>query len=278
MYRLPLFFSLSLADTSPIFGELDFQPLGIFHFFDMAAFPVVSLTPEPRVHTFFDQSTGCRSFIVADPNSRRAIIIDPILDASDSQISTTLADEILGIARQHSYTIDRVLETCASCHHKSAAWYLRSQIQQMTGVAPRVNSGKSFAGVQRMFERKYGIIDAGWARTFDSDFYEGQRFDLGGLPIQVWRLPGHSPDHLGFLIGRNIFVGDPSITENPDASKSDFNDESAHLMWTSIQRLLSLPKDFRIYTSQGTTNSVHFGRASASVEELRANCRLLVTQ
>lgn len=132
--------------------------------------------------------------------------------------------------------------------------------------------------MQRLFERKYGITDAGWARTLDSDFYEGQRFDLGGLPIQVWRPPGHSPDHLGFVIGRNVFVGNPAITENQDASQSDFDDETTHLMWTSIQRLLSLPKDFRIYTSHGAPDSAHSAKASVSVEELRSNSRPLVVK
>lgn len=129
-----------------------------------------------------------------------------------------------------------------------------------------------------MFERKYGINDAGWARTLDSDFCDGQRFDLGGLHVQVWRHPGHSPDHLGFVIGRNVFVGDPAITENQDGSQSDFDDEATHLMWTSIQRLLNLPKDFRVYTSQGAPDSAHFGKASASVEEPRSHSRPLVVK
>jgi glyoxylase-like metal-dependent hydrolase (beta-lactamase superfamily II) len=239
--------------------------------------PVVVSVPEPNVHTFYEFGSGTRQFLVADPTSKHAIIVDAVMDGSTgSKISSSAADDILMIARQNGYTIDRVLETQAPGNQKSASWYLRTQLQQQTGVAPRVSSGKSFAGVQRMFARKYGIQDVGWSKSFDGEFQDGQVFEMGSLAVQVLRLPGKGPDHIGFLMGSNVFIGDPALTEIQDASKTDFESETAHQLWTSIQRLLSLPKDYRIYCSQVGERSLNSGKASATVDELRQRCGLLV--
>lgn len=236
------------------------------------------MDPSPTVHPIYESSTRSWMFIVADPQSKQAVVIDPVLDAAkNNHISTSAADELLLTARLNNYTVDRVLETHGSEKGRSAAWYLRTQIQERTGTAPRVVMGKSFAGVQRLFARKYGIQDISGVRNLERPFQDGQVIDVGGLRAHVLQLPTQTQeDHLGYLIGSNVFIGEPALTVDYNISKKDFNDESAHRLWLSIQRLLGLPKEFRIYSSNGSLHGFGDGKPFATVEELRSKCKLLM--
>ncbi|KAK3674700.1 hypothetical protein LTR78_005422 [Recurvomyces mirabilis] len=232
----------------------------------------------PSIHPVYENSTRSWMYIVADTQSKNAVVIDPVLDAAkNNHISTNAVDDLLKTVRLNDYTIDRVLETHGSGPGRSAAWYLRTQIQERTGTAPRVVMGKSFAGVQRLFQRKYGIQDIGGRRNLEPGFQDGQIIDIGGLRAHILQLPTQTQgDHLGYLIGSNIFIGEPALTVDYNISRSDFNDESAHQLWLSIQRLLGLPKEFRIYSSNGGVHGFGDGKPFATVEELRSKCKLLM--
>ncbi|KAF2722767.1 hypothetical protein K431DRAFT_221175, partial [Polychaeton citri CBS 116435] len=133
---------------------------------------------QARVHPLFEPSTNTWQFIVADPTSKEAVVIDPVLDQGPltsqyagisgdvemkSKISTTAADHIVNVVVEMGYTIVRILETrVGSQTATSAAWYLRMQLLERRGRAPEIDVGKSLAGVQRMFERKYGAREGGY--------------------------------------------------------------------------------------------------------------------
>jgi len=126
-----------------------------------------------------------------------------------------------------------------------------------------------------MFARKYGMRDITLDGNIDADLQDGQVLELGSLSIHVMQLPGHTPDHTGYIVGRNVFMGDPDLTARHDCVQSDFGGESAHQLWMSIQRLLGLPRDYCIYTSQ-SSRSLEHGKAFLTVEELRATYKSLV--
>ncbi|CAK4029213.1 Hypothetical predicted protein [Lecanosticta acicola] len=164
-----------------------------------------SSSSEPHVHTIFEASTGTWQWIVADPSTKTAIIIDPVLDAAPpphTGIRTTAADGLLRVVREHAYRVTRILETHVHRPHcRTAAWYLRTQL----GNAPRICTGKSIAGVKRMFARQYQIHDAGWSRHFDGEFHDGQRFGVGNLHCLVVQPTGES---FAFVVGHHVFLGE----------------------------------------------------------------------
>jgi len=231
---------------------------------------------QPSVHTIYERSTGSWIYLVADTASKHAVVIDPVLDSAKGGIETSAADETVATAKRNGFVVDRILETQGPASQRSAAWYLRTQLLQDRGVAPRVSMGKSFAGIQRMFARKYGMQDVALGSNIDADFQDGQDLDLGSIRVHVLRLPGQSPDHVGFMIGSNVFIGDSALTTTHDHKRTDFESEQAHQMWTSIQRLLGLPRETRIYSSQGS-RMLGSGKAFVTVEELRSTYQSLTS-
>ncbi|EME39293.1 hypothetical protein DOTSEDRAFT_159521 [Dothistroma septosporum NZE10] len=172
--------------------------------------PIAALRPdpEPHVHTFFETSTGTWQYVVADPITKNAVIIDGVLDKvhSSKGIRTTAADRLLGHVRQHGYRVTRILETHAIRDQqiRTAAWYLRNQLRDERGHLPRICTGKSIAGVQRMFARQYRQ-NPEWANHFDSTFRHGEVFNIGELSCKVLHL---STDTFAFVIGHNVIIGD----------------------------------------------------------------------
>lgn len=127
----------------------------------------------PIVHALYEELTETWQYVVADPGTRKAVIIDPHLDnaPSDTTISTIAADRILTIVRQNQYTVDWILHTHEGRRHPSSAWYLRAQILGLTKVAPRViTTRRTLTAVQRVFKRKYNMDDGSAWTT-----------DLGGM-------------------------------------------------------------------------------------------------
>jgi hypothetical protein len=172
---------------------------------------VPSPPPEATVHTLFEPSTGTYQWLVACPVTKQAVVIDPVLDGrtpSASGISTTAADKILDLVRNYRYTVIRILET-HSHGMATAAWYLRGQLNQMTGYMPRICTGKSIAGVQRMFQRQYRIQNAFQTSRFDAGFKDSEIFEIGKLNCQVLLLskPRLETEKFGFVVGQNVFSG-----------------------------------------------------------------------
>lgn len=163
------------------------------------------------VHTLFEQSTGTYQWLVACPVTKQAVVIDPVLDGKPPSnqigISTTAADKILELVSKYRYTVVRLLET-HSHGMPTSAWYLRGQLHQITGYMPRISTGKSITGVQRMFQRQYRIQNAFQTSRFDHGFKDSEVFEIGELKCQVLLVskPGES-EKFGFVIGKHVFTG-----------------------------------------------------------------------
>lgn len=159
---------------------------------------------EPVVHHEFEPKTGTWQYIVADPSSSRAAIIDPVLDYDPATqlITTTAADSLLSLVGSKGLTIDWILETHAHADHLTAASYLQAQLAQAQGChKPPVGIGKRIDQVQGLFGERYGIAADEYTDVFDKLFDDDETFSIGGLEASIIHLPGHTPDHLGYKIG-----------------------------------------------------------------------------
>lgn len=158
---------------------------------------------EPTIHDIFETVTGTWQYIVADPSTKTAVIIDPVLDYDPAMqtITTTSADGLLSLIQNQGYKIDRILETHAHADHLTAASYLQSRLAQIQGSRPPIGIGKRIEQVQNLFGQRYGIAKEEWSGVFDKLFEDDETFSIGELTATAIHLPGHTPDHLGYQIG-----------------------------------------------------------------------------
>jgi glyoxylase-like metal-dependent hydrolase (beta-lactamase superfamily II) len=161
------------------------------------------MSSEPIVHTCFEPVTCTWQYVVADPGTKAAVIIDPVLDFDPAKnaISTTTADALLSLARENGYTITRLIETHAHADHLTAAHYLQRQLEVSGAPKPAICIGKRIDGVQDRFAKRYGIEQADYARAFDHLVDDDEVFSIGNLSAKALHLPGHTPDHMGYVIG-----------------------------------------------------------------------------
>ncbi|TKA23832.1 hypothetical protein B0A50_06967 [Salinomyces thailandicus] len=231
------------------------------------------------IHPFHSASIGpTTSYLIADKLTLKAMIIDPILNPSNPGISTASADQILKLIQTHKYTIDRILETNGPAQTPSATWYLRGQLLQYQGFAPYTCTGKSFAGIQRMFRRKYAASQAGpeevsLGGNIEADLEDGQTFELGSLRVRVMKLPATTPEHMGFLIDSNVFISDSMLVAGPEAVRaSRCRGEMLEGLWASVRGLISLPGETSVYCGQLPQGEGEMG-GCVRVEEVRAMYR-----
>jgi glyoxylase-like metal-dependent hydrolase (beta-lactamase superfamily II) len=161
---------------------------------------------EPSVFSFFEKATSTWQYVVSDPATSKAVIIDPVLDyePNSATVATRTADSLLSFIDQHGFDVIRLLETHAHADHLSASQHLK---RRLGGHIP-VGIGKRIKEVQETFAPVYGIEPASLEGAFDTLWEDDEKFALGNLPCQVIHLPGHTPDHVGYLCGGSLFVGD----------------------------------------------------------------------
>lgn len=158
---------------------------------------------EPIIHDVFESNTGTWQYVVADPSTLDAIIIDPVLDydPSTQTISTHSADALILLAKENNYIVKMILETHAHADHITAASYLQSRLAKDQGFKPRIGIGKRIGQVQETFARRYGVPSDEYHDVYDILFNDDQGFKVGDLSAKAIHLPGHTPDHLGYKIG-----------------------------------------------------------------------------
>lgn len=199
---------------------------------------------QPRVHAQFDEATHTVSYVVWDPATRRAAIIDPVLDYDHrtGRVSHRSADDLLGFAAGQGLSVDWVLETHAHADHLSAAPYLKEKTGAPIGIGARITE------VQRTFAPVFGLEDvSGDGREFDRLFRDGDTIALGGLQVQVMHTPGHTPACVSYRIGEAVFVGDTLFMPDYGTARADFPGGDARTLYRSIHRLLALPDATRLY-------------------------------
>ncbi len=198
----------------------------------------------PTVRAFFDEPTNTASYLVSDPATKAAVVIDPVLDYDQATGtgSTRSADAILAAAVAEGLKIEWVLETHAHADHLSGAPYIKLK----TGA--RVGIGEHIREVQRIFRPVFNATDiSGDGSEFDHLFVDGETFAIGGLEASVLHTPGHTPACVSYRIGDAVFCGDTLFMPDYGTARADFPGGDARTLYRSIQKLLALPPETRLF-------------------------------
>jgi len=202
------------------------------------------MTGKPIIEAFFDEATNTISYLVADPTTHIAAVIDPVLDfdLSSGEADTASAERILAAAEQNNWRITMVLETHAHADHLSAAPFIKAKTGAWIGI------GEHIRDVQKIFRPVFAFDDLQTdGSDFDRLFIEGERFDLGALEVEVMHTPGHTPADLTYRIADAAFVGDTLFMPDYGTARADFPGGDARQLYRSIRRLLSLPDETRLF-------------------------------
>jgi glyoxylase-like metal-dependent hydrolase (beta-lactamase superfamily II) len=197
----------------------------------------------PEVQAFFDPATFTASYLVSDPVTKTAAIIDPVLDFEPkaARLSTGSADALLAAVEAQGLTLAYVLETHAHADHLSAGDYIRRK----TG-APIV-IGAHIVQVQKAFIPVFEADVAADGAVFDVLINEGDSLPLGDLTVGALHTPGHTPACLTYLIGDAAFVGDTLFMPDYGTARADFPGGDARTLYRSIRKVLALPPETRIF-------------------------------
>ena len=204
----------------------------------------------PVVRSFHHTATGTWTHVVVDPSTRRAAIIDPVLDFDlcSGRVSSESAQRVLEYVATAELAIDWILETHAHADHLSAAAWLKRQLVEGS-AAPAIGIGHAITAVQKTFKQKLNLDDQFVAdgRQFDALLLDGETLCIGDLEGQVIATPGHTPDSVSYLFGDAVFVGDTLFAPQAGTARCDFPGASAAALYHSIMRLYSLPAETRLF-------------------------------
>jgi glyoxylase-like metal-dependent hydrolase (beta-lactamase superfamily II) len=198
----------------------------------------------PEIRAFFDEPTNTVSYLVWDPGERRGVVIDPVLDfdPASGTVDDGSIEELLQAADDEGIAIEWVLETHVHADHLSGAPLIKAR----TGA--KVAIGEHVRDVQTIFRPIFGADDMkADGSDFDRLLKDSERFEAGGLDIEVMHTPGHTPACVSYRIGDAVFVGDTMFMPDYGTARTDFPGGCARQLYRSIHKLLSLPTETRLF-------------------------------
>jgi len=225
------------------------------------------MSKAPDVTGFYEPRTGSIQYVVADPETGKCAIIDPVLDFDEKSGATATieADRILKFIAERGYEVQWILDTHPHADHFSAADYLKRQTGAPTGI------GEKVTGVQELWRDFYNWPDfATNGSQWDHLFADGESFMLGSIPCRVMFSPGHTLASVTYLIGDAAFVHDTLFMPDSGTARADFPGGSAHALWHSIQSILALPDTTRIFTGHDYCEGGREPAWESTVAEQRA--------
>ena len=199
----------------------------------------------PEVMGFFDPGTWTVTYVVHQGVGSDCVIIDSVLDydAKSGRTTTASADQVVAYVRQNQLRVQWILETHAHADHLTAAPYLRQLLGGKIGIGrPITQVQKVFKGI---FNLEKSFCEDG--SQFDALFDDGETFSVGELTFQVMAVPGHTPACMAYRVGDAVFVGDTLFMPDVGTARCDFPGGSATTLYASIQKLLSLPGETRLF-------------------------------
>jgi glyoxylase-like metal-dependent hydrolase (beta-lactamase superfamily II) len=199
-----------------------------------------------NIETFYDPATFTLTYVVHDPATRDAFVIDPVLDYDplSSRTSTASVERVAAFVQEHGLTLHWVLETHAHADHLSGSQYLKRRF------GARVAIGARIVEVQEVFRQVFDLKPSFTAdgAQFDRLLADGERFTAGSLAIEVIATPGHTPACVTYEIGDAVFTGDALFIEDYGTGRCDFPRGSADALYTSVHdRLYALPDATRVF-------------------------------
>jgi glyoxylase-like metal-dependent hydrolase (beta-lactamase superfamily II) len=198
----------------------------------------------PEIRGFFDDQTNTITYLVWDPATREAAVIDPVLDYDivDGLVDTRSAEKVLTAVEENGLAVTHVLETHAHADHLSAAPFFKAK----TGA--RIAIGARIRDVQKVFRPMFCADDLKPdGKDFDLLLEDGQRLEVGGLEFEVIATPGHTAADVSYRVGDAVFVGDTLFMPDYGTARTDFPGGDARQLYRSIQKLLALPPETRLF-------------------------------
>lgn len=199
-----------------------------------------------QIEAFFHEPTNSVAYLLIDEATKKAALIDPVLDFDQAaaRASTKLADALLARVKAADLTVEWILETHVHADHLTAMAYLKDKLGARTGI------GRHVVQVQALFRDFYNLprdfpVDG---RQFDRLFDDGERFALGSIEIEVMHTPGHTPACSIYRAGDAAFIGDTLFMPDYGTARCDFPGGDARTLYRSIKRILALPPQTRLFT------------------------------
>jgi uncharacterized protein (TIGR01244 family) len=224
---------------------------------------------KPVVKGFYDARTGSIQYVASDPATKRCAIIDPVYDFDEKSgaTATTNADAILSYIESEGLTVDWILDTHPHADHFSAAHYLKTKTGAPTAI------GAHITDVQKLWKAIYNLPElATDGSQWDRLFNHGDTFRIGTIEGRILFSPGHTLASITYAIGDAAFVHDTLFMPDSGTARTDFPGGSAKTMWASMQQILALPDDTRLFTGHDYQPHGRHARWESTVgEQKRAN-------
>ena len=218
---------------------------------------------------FFDPKTWTVTYVVRDPATRRAAVIDPVLDYDfkSGHTGTESSDKVLAFLAEHQLQVDWILETHAHADHLSGARYLQER------AGGRIAIGENIRVVQSTFKELYNLERSFLpdGSQFDHLFKDGETFMIGRIEASALLVPGHTPADMAYLIDGAVFVGDTLFMPDVGSARADFPGGDAHQLFRSMRRLLALPPETTMYVCHDYPPASRPARWQTTVAEQRAH-------
>jgi glyoxylase-like metal-dependent hydrolase (beta-lactamase superfamily II) len=202
------------------------------------------MTEKSQIDAFFDADTNTVSYLVGDPATKLAAVVDPVLnfDPASGKAKAHSADAILSKAEERGYAIRLVLETHVHADHLSGAPYIKLKTGAKVAIGERIRE------VQKIFRPVFNATDvSGTGAEFDHLVRDGETFKIGELDCEVIATPGHTPACVSYKIGDAVFVGDTLFMPDYGTARADFPGGDARMLYRSIKKLLALPPETRLF-------------------------------
>jgi glyoxylase-like metal-dependent hydrolase (beta-lactamase superfamily II) len=199
----------------------------------------------PEIASFFDPATYTVTYVVSDPATGEAAVVDSVLDfdPNSGRTATDSADAVIDYVTSHNLKVIWLLETHAHADHFSAAPYLQEKL------GGKIAIGADIVTVQQVFGK---LFNAGTeferdGSQFDALFKDGDTFTIGTLPVTVMHVPGHTPACIAYVVGEAVFVGDTMFMPDYGTARADFPGGDARTLFRSLRRILALPPATRLF-------------------------------
>ena len=229
----------------------------------------IDMTVKPEVKAFFDPTTNTISYVVKDPTSPSCAVFDSVMDIdyAAGRITYEHADEIITYVRENGLKVEWLIETHAHADHLSGAPYIQGKIGGFLGI------GKNITIIQEVFGKIFneGTEFQRNGSQFDRLFDDGDTYKIGNMTAFAIHTPGHTPACMTHVVGDAAFVGDTLFMPDGGSARADFPGGDAGILYDSIQRVLALPDEMRLFMCHDYGPNGREIRWETTVAEEKAN-------
>ncbi|MFY0691243.1 MAG: MBL fold metallo-hydrolase [Paracoccaceae bacterium] len=210
----------------------------------MTDYPL-ALSTKPEVQAFFDPATNTISYVVRDPESKSCAVVDSVMDIdyAAGRITYEHADEIIDFIRSNGLELDWIIETHVHADHLSAAPYIQEKLGGKIGIGSKIMIVQDTFG--KIFNEGTEFQRDG--SQFDALFEDADTYEIGQMQAVALSTPGHTPACMAHVIGDAVFVGDTLFMPDGGSARADFPGGDAGELYDSIQKLLALPDEMRLF-------------------------------